>query len=783
MPVQWKLRSPDSITLDYTAGRSDTDPSSTSRLRLALHVHAFYPEFIEEVHHALMRVRVSLDLFVTTCAHVDERFIHCYLTQRNPQFPFKIRCVENRGRDIGPLLTAFPHMWKNYDVVAHLHSKKSLHTGFGDIWRKYALEQMFGSPDLVDSIMAFLEENEDVGFFFPENFQVMKEHVKWEPNEHLIRSLFQRANYNADLPRIVEFAAGSMAWFRTAAFRPFVDTFTSLEDFDLETGQLDTTIAHALERAFPLVAKAQGFRAVCYYPKRRPQLPPFERHHVSIPGPQIAERGWMRNDPRVAGRPRVALQPLSRVFDARRLDIHWVIPDFIRGAGGHMTIFRFVEILERLGHRQTLWIQHAEDTPAEAKARIRNWYRPIKNNVFVNFLPDDTRQLSGDVIIATDCWTVYPAVSAPNFKERFYFIQDYEPYFHPAGENYLVAEQTYRMGLCGLCAGDWLTRKMQGFGMWVRKWELAVDHDFYFPEPSSERNYSADQKVRIAFYARAYTPRRAKRLGVAAFEELQRRGLRFRVVMFGEEPTNDAQSFSFEERGILPPEKLAELYRECHVGVVFSTTNYSLVPLEMMAADLPVVEIDTESTRAIFKDGEVSFAAPDPGKIADAIGTLIRNEEARILQQEKAHKFVSDLNWENSVRSVETAILDRLSELGFEAIEPEQICAPALHGKPHASVFIPAFNAGPHFKTVLQRITEQDAPFKYDVLVIDSGSSDDTPDVVRSFSRKTFGYNKSTTKNSSTGARAIWGLLLPKGTMWRSSLRTRCRSIVIGSRG
>jgi hypothetical protein len=43
-----------------------------------------------------------------------------------------------------------------------------------------------------------------------------------------------------------------------------------------------------------------------------------------------------------------------------------------------------------------------------------------------------------------------------------------------------------------------------------------------------------------------------------------------------------------------------EVYHNCHIGVVFSTTNYSPVPLEMMACNLPAVEIDTESPRAIF---------------------------------------------------------------------------------------------------------------------------------------------------------------------------------------
>lgn len=737
MPPHWTLRSPESVTLD-PASRSDVaDAPAKGGLRLAVHVHAYYPEYIEEVCHALMRIRYPLDLFVTTCRPADERFIFHYLTRQNPRFSFKIQRVENRGRDIGPMLTAFPQMWDQYDIVAHLHSKKSPHTGFGDRWRRYVLDQMFGSSELVESIMDYLTENEDVGFFFADNYRDIKKFVEWGVSAQLIDSLLERANLpKVNMPKIAEFAAGSMAWFRTSAFRALVDTFTSVEDFDLEEGQLDATVAHVIERAFPLVVKAQGARAVCYYPKRRPHLATFEPRYVNGPVSSNAARSWLRDDPSIAGQPRASLKPLSRVFDARTLDIHWVIPDFGRGAGGHMTIFRFVEILERFGHRQTIWVQNAAGNPADVKARIQKWYRPVKSNVFVNFLPDDTRQMAGDVIIATDCWTVYPVVSAANFKERFYFVQDFEPYFHPVGENYLIAEQTYRMGLCGLCAGDWLAQKMQNFGMWVRKWDLAVDRDFYFSDTTRQRDYSSRQEVRIAFYSRGYTPRRATRLGIAAFEELQRRGLRFCVVMFGEEPTRNAFSFKHEEKGILSPEQLAKIYHESHVGVVFSTTNYSLIPLEMMACDLPVVEIDTESTRTVFEDGEVSFAAPDPGKIADAIERLLNDAGLRAQQRERARNFVTALSWENSVRAVESAILDRLVERGFQAIAPEQICAPILHRKPLASVFIPTFNAGPQFKTVLHRLTEQEAPFKYDILVIDSGSSDSTLAVIESFKGK-----------------------------------------------
>ena len=699
------------VTLNSTSGNTTTEGS----LRLAVHVHAFYPEFIEDIQHALAAVRYHLDLFVTTCTLADEQFIWNYLSQRELSFPIKVRLVENRGRDIGPMLTAFPEMWECYDIIAHVHSKKSLHTGFGELWRQYTLDQMFGSPNLVDCIMRYLEENNDVGFFYPDNLQVIKEHVHLAENAPIIKSLIKRAGLrNVEMPAVLEFAAGSMAWFRSSAFRTFVDSFATSEDFDLEEGQLDKTIAHAVERAFPIVAKAQGFRVVCYYPRRRTHLPPFDRRHPRIRGPQSAGKGWLRDDPQVAAKHRAQLQPLNNVYDARALDIHWVIPDFIRGAGGHMTIFRFVELLERFGHRQTIWIQNPVDSAAEAKSRMQSWYIPFKGKVFVNLLPDDTRQLAGDIIIATDRWTVYPVVSAPNFKERFYFIQDYEPYFYPVGENYLTTEQTYHMGLCGLCAGDWLLGKMQAIGVWAAKWDLAVDHEIYYPETLPQKDLTGDQKIRIAFYARGYTPRRARRLGIAAFEELHKRGLRFRVIMFGETLTGESFAFDCEERGIVSPQQLASIYRESDIGVVFSTTNYSLIPLEMMACDLPVVEIDTESTRAVFRNGEVSLAIPDPRKIADAIRTLLNDTDHREEQRANGRNFVAGLSWETSVRAVEKAILSRLDERGFRVIVPEIVCAPIVHHRPSASIFIPTFNAGPRFKAILERLTQQEAPFKYE---------------------------------------------------------------------
>ena len=156
----------------------------------------------------------------------------------------------------------------------------------------------------------------------------------------------------------------------------------------------------------------------------------------------------------------------------------------------------------------------------------------------------------------------------------------------------------------------------------------------------------------------------------------------------------------------------------------------------MMACELPVVEIDAPSTRAIYKKGEVTFAGPNPSSVADAVHEVMTDAQLTERQVASARTFVARLDWLTSVKTVETAIVERLLERGFVAIQPEDIRGPAVQSKPLASVVIPTYNAGPDFKKVLERLGDQRTSFKYEVLVIDSGSSDETLDIIHSVQRR-----------------------------------------------
>lgn len=425
------------------------------------------------------------------------------------------------------------------------------------------------------------------------------------------------------------------------------------------------------------------------------------------------------------------LTPVNNTFDPHAMDIHWVIPDFAAGAGGHMTIFRMVHFLEVMGHKQTIWINNPDQHKTEDSAYqdiIRHFQHFGGQVKFMTTAFADEAQ--GDAIIATDCWSAYPVMSAPNFHRRFYFVQDHEPSFHAMGTEHILAEQTYNFDMDCICASPWLAEMMQGkYGRKASYFWLAADKKLYWPAKTKKAN----TLPRIAVYARHFTARRAVELAMLALEQLAARGAKFHVDFFGADLNLKAAPFPLTDHGVASPEELAKLFRAADIGLVFSATNYSLVPQEMMASGLPIVELAGESTRSIFPEDVVTLAEPHPMKIAAALETLLTDTAKRDTQAEAALDWVNQFSWPASAKTVEGALL-----CGLDSVAERAVSKTGLKGLVHsgtetpirASVVIPTFNAGAGFATVLEAVTNQEAPWAFEVLVIDSGSTDGTLDIV-----------------------------------------------------
>lgn len=168
----------------------------------------------------------------------------------------------NSGRDIGPFLTSLRETRFATDICLKLHTKRSLHRLDGDIWRESILKDLLADPEIATRTVELLRANPKVGIVSP-NCHLVPIRLFLGANESKIRRLLDIYGIDGTATDFSKelFVAGSMFWFRSAAFE-LLRTRGSAVEFERERGQLDGTTAHAHERIFTVLAECNGFISV-----------------------------------------------------------------------------------------------------------------------------------------------------------------------------------------------------------------------------------------------------------------------------------------------------------------------------------------------------------------------------------------------------------------------------------------------------------------------------------------------------------------------------------------
>lgn len=228
-------------------------------LRVALHVHAYYPDLLPAIVRALGVNRLRPDLFVSIASAEDEARVRKAL-QAYPGRLAKLACVPNRGRDIGPLLTAFAaDLGAGYDLIGHVHTKKTADladAAVGERWFRFLLENLLGGrAPMLDAVLAAMATDPLLGLVFADDPNV----VGWGDNRAQAQALAERLRLGA-LPHHFNFPVGTMFWARPEALRPWFDLGLDWCDYPPEPLPYDGTVLHAIERLLPFVAVATGLR-------------------------------------------------------------------------------------------------------------------------------------------------------------------------------------------------------------------------------------------------------------------------------------------------------------------------------------------------------------------------------------------------------------------------------------------------------------------------------------------------------------------------------------------
>lgn len=238
------------VPLDY-----DAPPVA---LKVAAVVHIFYPELAAELKRLLLNIPCAVDVYISTTSDDKQAAIAKTFADFG-KGRVVVKVFPNRGRDVAPAFVGFKDIYGGYDVCVHLHSKKSPHAERRLAgWRDHLYKNLLGSPETVGGILNILA-NEKVGVVFPQYFAPIRVSINWGENYFATKDFLRGLGIEIDNRHLIEFPAGSMFWFKPKALAPLFDSGLTFDDFPEECGQVDGTIAHAIERAFLFIAEAAGY--------------------------------------------------------------------------------------------------------------------------------------------------------------------------------------------------------------------------------------------------------------------------------------------------------------------------------------------------------------------------------------------------------------------------------------------------------------------------------------------------------------------------------------------
>jgi GT2 family glycosyltransferase len=333
--------------------------------------------------------------------------------------------------------------------------------------------------------------------------------------------------------------------------------------------------------------------------------------------------------------------------------VNWFIPDIdMPFFGGLNTCFRLAAKLKRdhgvtnrfvvFGSPMKHWVQTAV---AAAFPELRD-----AEVHYYQGLDDQLQEIpEADAGVATLWLTAMHLAKATGMRRKFYLVQDYEPGFYPASSMFAMTEESYRLGLYGLCN----TRSMHeiyhdlydGEGTWFSP---AVDRTVF--NPHGRREKAQDEPVTIFAYARDHF-RNCWELAYEALRQIKRmHGDRVKIIAAGARylpPTAD-----FVDMGLMDYRATGAVYRETDIGLTLQISRHpSYLPLEIMASGATMVAPDSKFFKWLFTEENSNQSMRTVDDIVAQLDVLIRDAELRKGKQAAALETIDGghASWDDAL--------------------------------------------------------------------------------------------------------------------------------------
>lgn len=231
-------------------------------MSVAVHLHVFYVDLLPEFCKYLDNIPVGFDMYVSVpeTIDVDEQNLRNVLSAIRNVSNIEIRKTPNCGRDIAPLICTFGERFSKYDVILHMHTKKSPHSSNVAKWRTHLLDHMLFSEDYVKNLLVMLRG--DIGFICASDYLSSLQNSGWGKNKEIAQKLLEKCHIDIDLDKnypSVEFPMGTFFWARREALLPTLSLKIGYNDFPPEPIGIDGSLAHAIERLLFVLAGNTGY--------------------------------------------------------------------------------------------------------------------------------------------------------------------------------------------------------------------------------------------------------------------------------------------------------------------------------------------------------------------------------------------------------------------------------------------------------------------------------------------------------------------------------------------
>ena len=234
---------------------------------IAVQAHIYYEDLIDEIINKTNNIPVKFDLFLSIISKKIEKRIEDKIKNSNAN-KYEIKIVENKGRDVLPIISQMKFKIKSYKYFCHIHTKKSRHDTFlGSNWRNYLFENLLGNKEITTEILMEFEKYDKLGFIFPEVYYGITkgfdnydsiEFPLHKPNIKYMNFILEKLFPGFSTGNKLIFPTGDMFWAKISAIHQ-IFKIKFKKKFPKELNQTNETIMHGIERIWLYLVKLNGF--------------------------------------------------------------------------------------------------------------------------------------------------------------------------------------------------------------------------------------------------------------------------------------------------------------------------------------------------------------------------------------------------------------------------------------------------------------------------------------------------------------------------------------------